>query len=95
MPRGKMIRSDLYRLAARQADLPVADVASAVDAFLEVVKEALQRGHRVELRRFGSFWARRWAGRAVRPPGKAKSLKVTGARTVSFRAGEELRAIRG
>jgi nucleoid DNA-binding protein len=91
----KMIRSKLYRLAAERANMPASEVAKAVDAFLEEVKDALRDGKRVELRRFGSFWPSPWRGRVVVPPKQAEGLSVPRSRTVHFYAGEDLRAMRG
>lgn len=93
MPR-TVVRDELYKTASQTAGVPLKETRWVVDAFLSAVKDALQRGERVELRRFGSFRPRRWAGREVVPPNKRKGIRVPEGRTVHFKAGEELRAMR-
>ena len=51
-----MTRSDLVEaLAERFGQLTHRDAEFAVKALLEAMSEALARGHRIELRGFGSF----------------------------------------
>ena len=61
-----MTRSDLVEeLAARFAQLTHRDAEYAVKTILDAMSDALVRGHRIEIRGFGSFSVTR------RPPGKA------------------------
>ena len=51
-------KPELVRLAAQRVHRDEAAVAEVVDAFLEEIYEALQHGHSVSLRSFGSFYVR-------------------------------------
>jgi DNA-binding protein HU-beta len=51
-------KPELVRLAAKRVSRDDEAVAEVVDAFLEEIYEALQRGHSVSLRGFGSFYVR-------------------------------------
>ena len=51
-----MTRSDLVEeLAARFGQITQRDAEFAVKAILEAMNDALARGHRIEIRGFGSF----------------------------------------
>jgi len=51
-----MTRSDLVEeLAARFSQLTQRDAEFAVKAILDAMNDALVRGHRIEIRGFGSF----------------------------------------
>jgi DNA-binding protein HU-beta len=54
----RMEKPELVRLAAKRVSRDDEAVAEVVDAFLEEIYEALQRGHSVSLRGFGSFYVR-------------------------------------
>jgi integration host factor subunit beta len=55
-PSGQMNRSDLIQLLAeRFSQLTQRDTEAAVLAILDTMNNALVRGHRIEIRGFGSF----------------------------------------
>jgi nucleoid DNA-binding protein len=69
-----MTRSDLVEeLAARFSQLTHRDAEYAVKAILDAMSDALVRGHRIEIRGFGSFSINRRPPRmgATRAPAKA------------------------
>jgi nucleoid DNA-binding protein len=74
-----MTRSDLVEeLAARYAQLTHRDAELAVKTVLDAMSDALVRGHRIEIRGFGSFrsTAAHPASVAIRARAKAlRSLK--------------------
>jgi integration host factor subunit beta len=75
-----MTRSDLVEaLAARFDQLTVRDAEIAVKTILDAMSDALARGHRIEIRGFGSFPA---TGQAVHIPEK---------RVPHFKPGKALR----
>jgi nucleoid DNA-binding protein len=93
----KLIRADLYRSVADMVKDPLLTLPQAkrvTDAVLQAIKAGLQGGKRVELRGFGSFRPRAWAGRKVTPPGQKRAVKASDSMTVSFIPGENLRAMR-
>lgn len=69
-----MTRSDLVEeLAARFAQLTHRDAEYAVKTILDAMSDALVRGHRIEIRGFGSFSVNR------RPPRIGRNPRSVGA----------------
>jgi len=64
-----MIKSELIeKLAEQNPHLYRQDVEDIVNAILDTIATALERGERVELRGFGAFTAKRRSARAGRNP---------------------------
>lgn len=83
-----MTRSDLVEeLAARFAQLTHRDAEYAVKTILDAMSDALVRGHRIEIRGFGSFSVTRRPPRIGRNPrsGERSDPRKAGA---SFQAGQ-------
>jgi len=86
-------KRELCRRAAEALDVKAEPVRIVLNAFLDELVSALQKGHCVELRGFGSFRPRGWAKRRVKAP-KGQAKAVPESRTVSFRAGRSLKGLR-
>ena len=87
-----MIRSDLVEeLAARFSQLTHRDVEHAVKTILDAVGDALVRGHRVEIRGFGSFSINRRPPRMGRNPRSGESVAIPEKRVPHFKPGKALR----
>jgi len=88
-----MTRSDLVnRLAQRFSQLTQRDTEFAVKTMLDAMSDALGRGHRIEIRGFGSFSINRRPPRVGRNPNKPESSFVIPARaTVKFKPGKIMR----
>ena len=67
----------------------------AVAAVFDEISEALGRGERVSIARFGSFSVRQRAGRVGRDPRTGGELTIEAARVPSFKASKALRAAVG
>ena len=64
-----MIKSELIlKIAEQNPHLYEQDAADIVNAILDTIATALERGERVELRGFGAFTAKRRSARAGRNP---------------------------
>lgn len=63
-----------------------------VDAFFDVVREALERGENVKLSGFGNFDLRRKNQRPGRNPKTGEEIPISARRVVTFRAGQKLKA---
>jgi integration host factor subunit beta len=88
-----MNRSDLVPLLAQRfAHLTHDDVELAVDAILGAMNEALARGHRIEVRGFGSFTVVHRAARVGRNPRTGDPVLVPQRRVPMFKVGKSLRA---
>ena len=87
-----MTRSDLVEeLAARFSQLTHRDAEFAVKAILEAMSDALVRGHRIEIRGFGSFSLHYRAPRVGRNPKTGDSVRLDGKFVPHFKPGKELR----
>ncbi|HMN20605.1 MAG TPA: integration host factor subunit beta [Ottowia sp.] len=87
-----MTRSDLVqRLAERFADLPARDAEAAVKAILDAMGDALERGHRIEIRGFGSFSVNHRPPRLGRNPRTGESVPIPERRVPHFKPGKALR----
>lgn len=87
-----MTRSDLVEaLAARFSQLTQRDAEFAVRAILDAMGEALVKGHRIEIRGFGSFSVNHRAPRMGRNPRSGESVMIPEKRVPHFKPGKALR----
>lgn len=87
-----MTKSELIALmAARSTALKIADVERIVEVILTTMTDALAEGRRIELRGFGSFMVKERAARTARNPRTGSSVTVPARRSLSFKAGKQLR----
>ena len=87
-----MTRSDLVEeLAARFDQLTQRDAEQAVKTLLDAVSEALVRGHRIEVRGFGSFSVSHRAPRMGRNPRSGEAVAIPAKRVPHFKPGKALR----
>jgi integration host factor subunit beta len=87
-----MTRSDLVEeLSLRFGHLTVRDTEQAVKAILESMSEALVKGHRIEIRGFGSFSVTRRPPRVGRNPRTGESVVVPEKKVPHFKPGKALR----
>ena len=87
-----MTRSDrVTRLAERFSQLPQRDTEFAVKTILDAMSVALARGHRIEIRGFGSFSINRRPPRMGRNPRSGESVHIPEKRVPHFKPGKALR----
>ena len=87
-----MTRSDLVEeLAARFSQLTHRDAELAVKTVLDAMSEALVRGHRIEIRGFGSFSINRRPPRVGRNPRSGETVMIPEKRVPHFKPGKALR----
>ena len=87
-----MTRSDLVEeLAARFSQLTHRDAETAVKTVLDAVADALVRGHRIEIRGFGSFTVSHRPPRMGRNPSSGESVAIPEKRVPHFKPGKALR----
>ena len=88
----QMTRSDLVEeLANRFGQLTHRDAEYAAKTILEAVGDALVRGHRIEIRGFGSFSVNRRPPRMGRNPRSGESVAIPEKRVPHFKPGKALR----
>ena len=87
-----MTRSDLVEeLSSRFGQLTHRDAEFAVKTILDAVSDALVRGHRIEIRGFGSFSVNRRPPRMGRNPRSGESVAIPEKRVPHFKPGKALR----
>lgn len=67
------------------------DMAIALDAFLESIKEELSKGGKVTLVGFGNFEVAERAARMGRNPLTGESIKIKASKAPKFKAGKTLK----
>jgi integration host factor subunit beta len=87
-----MTKSELVaQLAARFPQLILKDADFAVKTMLDAMSESLARGHRIEIRGFGSFGLNRRPSRVGRNPKSGEKVQVPEKFVPHFKPGKELR----
>ena len=87
-----MTRSDLVaRLAERFSQLTQRDTEFAVKTMLDAMTDALSRGHRIEIRGFGSFSINRRPPRMGRNPRSGEQVVIPEKLVPHFKPGKALR----
>ena len=87
-----MTRSDLVEeLAASFVQLTHHDAEYTVKKILDAMSDALVRGHRIEIRGFGSFSINRRPPRMGRNPRSGESVAIPEKRVPHFKPGKALR----
>ncbi len=87
-----MTRSDLVaRLAERFPQLTQRDTEFAVKTILDAMSDALARGHRIEIRGFGSFSISRRPPRIGRNPRSGEQVVIPEKLVPHFKPGKALR----
>ncbi|MBK6868518.1 MAG: integration host factor subunit beta [Burkholderiales bacterium] len=87
-----MTRSDLVELLAeRFGQLTQRDADAAVKTMLDAMSDALVRGHRIEIRGFGSFSINRRPPRMGRNPRTGERVQIPERRVPHFKPGKALR----
>jgi integration host factor subunit beta len=87
-----MTRSDLVAMLAEQfPQLTHRDAELAVKAILDSMSGALAKGHRIEIRGFGSFAVTRRPPRVGRNPRSGEQVSIPEKRVPHFKPGKALR----
>jgi integration host factor subunit beta len=87
-----MTRSDLVEALANQfGQLPQRDTEMAVKAILDAMGEAMVKGHRIEIRGFGSFSVNHRSPRVGRNPRSGETVMIPEKRVPHFKPGKALR----
>lgn len=86
-----MNKTELIDAIAAQADISKAAAGRALDAAVESITAALQKGDSVSLIGFGTFYVGERAARTGRNPRTGKTLEIKAAKSPKFRAGKGLK----
>ncbi len=86
-----MNKSDLIAAIAAKTGETKKNAEATVNAFVEVVTEALVEGDKVQLVGFGSFEVRKRAARKGRNPQTKEEIKIPASKAPVFKAGKALK----
>jgi DNA-binding protein HU-beta len=86
-----MRKVEIINRIANETGLTRVQAEKAVNATLEEIKDGLQRGEPVILRRFGSFQVRDKRARTGRNPKTGEEAGIPARRVVRFKSGEHFR----
>nr|WP_308430935.1 HU family DNA-binding protein [Amphritea balenae] len=84
-------KSELIDAIAASADIPKAAAGRALDATLESVSGALQKGDSVALVGFGTFGVKERAARTGRNPQTGQPIQIAAATLPTFKPGKALK----
>ncbi|MBO4361028.1 MAG: HU family DNA-binding protein [Eubacteriaceae bacterium] len=87
-----MNKQDLVRKIAKESDVTIKQAALVLDKTLDIITDALAEGEKVQLVGFGTFEARKRAGRIGRNPRTNQPVDIKPSRVPSFKAGAKLKA---
>lgn len=86
-----MNKGEFVDAVAAKGDMSKGDAASAVDAVLDAVTEAMKQGDQVTLVGFGTFLVRKREARTGRNPRTGEPLEIKASNVPSFKAGKALK----
>ena len=86
-----LTRADLSASVYRQIGLSLSESTMMVDAVINEVIEALEKGESVKLSSFGTFNLRRKRQRIGRNPKTGEEVPITPRRVVTFRPSQMMR----
>lgn len=86
-----MNKSDLIAAIAAKTGETKKSAEATVNAFVDVVTEALVKGDKVQLVGFGSFEIRKRAARKGRNPQTKEEIKIPASKAPVFKAGKALK----
>ena len=88
-----MNKTELVAAVAEQADISKKDAEKVLKAFVDVVTEEMKKGEKVQLVGFGTFEVSERAAREGRNPLTGEKLQIAASKSVSFKAGTELKKV--
>lgn len=92
MATGKFTKADIIDALYEKTGMSRTEIRSAVDLFLDEMKEALMRRQVIELRGFGTFEVKvRKARPRARNPRTGETIVIRSHGAVAFRSGRELK----
>lgn len=86
-----MNKQDVVNVMHTQLGLPKADCESALNAFVEIVSDAMAAGKKVTLIGFGTFAAVMRKARTGRNPATGASIEIDAKRVPKFTPGTSLK----
>ena len=86
-----MKRKELLERIAQEADVPTSEAQRYLEAFGEVVTEALKGGEEVQITGFGKFPVKERKAREGRNPQTGEKMRIAAQKVPAFSAGNTLK----
>ena len=86
-----MNKSELVDALSKKTGATKKASEETLNAFVEVVTDALKKGDKVQLIGFGSFEVRKRAARKGRNPQTGEEIKIAASKSPVFKAGKALK----
>ena len=87
-----LTKADIADRLFNEVGLNKREAKEFVDAYFEIIREALEGGENVKLSGFGNFQLREKNQRPGRNPKTGEEIPISARRVVTFRPGQKLRA---
>jgi integration host factor subunit alpha len=87
-----LTKADIADRLFNEVGLNKREAKEFVDAYFEIIREALETGENVKLSGFGNFQLREKNQRPGRNPKTGEEIPISARRVVTFRPGQKLRA---
>lgn len=86
-----MNKGDLVNAMAEKTGLSKKDTEASLNAFIDVVSDALAKKDKIQLVGFGTFETRERAARTGRNPQTGEELKISASTVPAFKPGKALK----
>jgi integration host factor subunit alpha len=87
-----LTKADIADRLFNEVGLNKREAKEFVDAYFEIIRQALESGENVKLSGFGNFQLREKNQRPGRNPKTGEEIPISARRVVTFRPGQKLRA---
>lgn len=88
-----MNKTELIAKVAESTDSTKKEATQSVEAVLNAITEALQKGDKVQLIGFGNFEVRERAARKGRNPQTGEEIDIPASKVPAFKPGKQLKAV--
>ncbi len=85
-----MNKTELITQIAESADISKKAAGDALQGFMMVVSDTMEKGDKLQLIGFGTFSVSERAARTCRNPQTGKSMKIPAKKVVKFKVGSKL-----
>ncbi len=86
-----MNKTELIVALAQKAEITKKDAEKAVNAFVDVVVDALKEGEKVQIVGFGTFETKERPAREGNNPRTGEKVQIAASKTASFKVGKALK----
>jgi DNA-binding protein HU-beta len=90
-----MTKADVVNALAQKTGMARKEAADAVDLFLVAVRDSLERGEKVSLVGFGTFYVKEKNARQGRNPRTGVKIQIPRKRVAAFKPGRAFRQLIG